>query len=342
MRQAFLLLIAAGSIAAARPAPADRFSEAIGAALQADGARAVRALDGIDLSGLPERDRLAGACIRERFGPGSKPAPYESASLTDRSLSIYRDYWHRSLLRPEKRSLEEKLLETNLRRLLGARQGGDFDTLETMLAARLRAEGAYSLQGRTGLLRELMVWTKQEERVMPALLPEGPHDVKVFLLDGFKSLGWGAYATCTRASTGGWATDKAIFAVVPKYASLDSEEFRVTFMGHEAQHLADKQRFKTIQPWELEYRAKLTELAQADATRARVVGKFLDDQGEDPASPHSYANRRVLTTMAARLGLGSPKDIATTDLARVQATALSLLQEDSARREQTAQRPLAL
>ena len=161
-----------------------------------------------------------------------------------------------------------------------------------MLSDALKKEGFHSLQGRTGLLRELMIWSKQEEKLMRVALPEGEHDVKVVLLDGFKSFGWGEYATCGRASTGGWATADALFAVVARYTSLDHEEFRVTFLGHEAQHFADKIRFKNLKSWELEYRAKLTELARADTTRAKVVGKFIDDQGDDPASPHSYANRR--------------------------------------------------
>jgi len=154
----------------------------------------------------------------------------------------------------------------------------------------------------------------------------------VMLLDDFKSLGWGAYATCERAATGGWATDEALFAVVPRYQSLDAEEFRVTFLGHEGQHFADKARFKDLKDWELEYRAKLTELAQADATRAKVLGKFSTDQGDDPASPHSYANRRVLADMVRKLHLASARDLAAADTAQLQAAAVELLREDSQRR----------
>ena len=57
---------------------------------------------------------------------------------------------------------------------------------------------------------------------MHASLPEGAHDVKVMLLDDFKRLRWGAYATCERASTGGWATEEALFAVVSRYPSLEA------------------------------------------------------------------------------------------------------------------------
>ncbi|MFL6766478.1 MAG: hypothetical protein ACJ8E4_10025 [Sphingomicrobium sp.] len=327
-----VLLVAAVTVAAAPPAPSDQFSQAIGAALQADEARALQALNGVDLTGLPERDQAAATCMRERFGPGSKPAPPASNSLADRSLALYRDYWHSAMTHPERREAEEQQLTAHLRQLLKAPKGTDLDALEPILAKALEKAGLHSLQGRTGLLRELMIWSKQEERVMRVVLAEGEEEVLVMLLDGFGSLGWGAYATCDRASTGGWATETALFAVVPKYPSLEAEEFRVTFLGHEGQHFADKARFKNLESWELEYRAKLTELAEASATRAKIVGKFISDQGDNPASPHSYANRQVLTNMTQKLGLASAKDLATADPGRVQSAAVELLREDTARR----------
>ena len=219
-----------------------------------------------------------------------------------------------------------------MRQLLGASKDADLDALEPTLSKALEEEGLYSLQGQTGLLRELMIWSKQEQRIMQASLPEGAHSVTVMLLDGFKSLGWGAYATCDRASTGGWATESALFAVVPKYESLDAEEFRVTFLGHEGQHFADKTRLKKLKSWELEYRAKLTELAQANVTRTKVLGKFFTDQGDDPASPHSYANRQVLMALVQKLRLGSADELSSADVPAVQAAAVELLREDSARR----------
>lgn len=328
----FVTIFFAAALTTAVPGPSERFLEALGAALQADEVNALAALDGVDLSGLTERNRVAATCMRERFAPESRPAPAASGSLTERALAIYRDYWHTAMTHPERRAAEEQRLEAQVRRLVGGPKEADLDALEPLLAAALKKEGVYSLQGRTGYLRELMIWSKQDEKVRHVALPEGRHDVKVLLLDDFKSFGWGHYATCGRASTGGWATDEALFAVVPKYPNLDDEEFRVTFLGHEAQHFADKSRFKGLESWELEYRAKLTELAEADATRSKVLEKFVSDQGDDPASPHSYANRRVLTDLTRDLGLASPADLARADSGRLRSAAVALLREDSARR----------
>jgi hypothetical protein len=325
-------LLLAAALTSVTPNPTERFSEAIGAALQADEVKALAALQGVDLSSLDARNRDAATCMLARFAPNSRPPVAGSDSVADRSLAIYSDYWHRSMTHPEGRAAEEQRLEEQLRKLLGASTETDLDALEPILANALEKEGAFSLQGRTGLLRELMVWSKQDEKLMNVALPEGRHDVKVLLLDEFKSFGWGHYATCGRASTGGWATDKALFAVVSKYPSLEDESFKVTFLGHEAQHFADKTRFKDLVSWELEYRAKLTELAQAETTRGRVLEKFITDQGDDPASPHSYANKRVLADMTRELGLANAKDLATADAGRVRSAAAELLREDSARR----------
>lgn len=327
-----ILLVAAATIATAPPSQSARFSESIGAALQADETKALKALDGVDLTSLPERDRKAASCMIERFGPGRRPDKPVGDRLGDRALGIYRDYWHSAMTRPAHREAEEQRLAGELRQLLGAPDNADLDALEPILSRALEKEGLFSLQGRTGLLRELMIWSKQEQRIMQANLPEGEHGVTVMLLDGFKSLGWGAYATCDRASTGGWTTESALFAVVPKYESLDAEEFRVNFLGHEGQHFADKTRLKNLKSWELEYRAKLTELAQANVTRTKVLGNFISDQGDDPASPHSYANRQLLTALVQRLRLGGAEELASADVAQVQAAAVELLREDSARR----------
>ena len=161
-------MIAAITIAAAPPQPSEQFSNAVGAALQADEGRALRALEGIELSALSEKDRAVATCMLERFGPGSKAAPAASNSLADRSLAFYRDYWHGGMAQPARREAEEQRLTERLRRLLEAPEGSDLDALEPILATALEKEGFHSLQGQTGLLRELMVWSKQEERVMHA------------------------------------------------------------------------------------------------------------------------------------------------------------------------------
>ena len=153
---------------------------------------------------------------------------------------------------------------------------------------------------------------------------------KVELLDDFASRGWTSYGRCERGSAGGWATAEALYAVVPSYAEgLDSEAFRVVFLGHETQHFADQNAFPGIAPWELEYRAKLVELIEAREVSAKRLGYMMTAQGDDTASPHTYANKRVANDLTARLGEAPDK----VSIERLQQASRELLVEDTARRK---------
>ncbi len=313
------------------PTGAKQIASATGSALQGDAVQAVRTLKPLTPEGLSVKDRQFRECMMVRFGPASTPQTdrVHPESFVAAVVQTYRHYWHRALLQPDRRAAAEDQLLAALRTLLGRPDLPDMDSIELTLARRLEAKGVRSLQGRTGRLRELMVWTAQDEQRRPIELPEGLSLTRVVLLDGFLSLGWGDYATCGRRGAGGWASDDAIFAVGPRYESLDGEEFRVSFLGHEAQHLADLRRFRALEPWELEYRAKLVELAQADVTRQRVLAKFAEDRGDDPASPHSYANKRVLADVRAKLRLGFRSDLNLVGTERLQGVAGSILKADS-------------
>ncbi|MEL7312863.1 MAG: hypothetical protein AAFN07_15210, partial [Pseudomonadota bacterium] len=112
-----------------------------------------------------------------------------------------------------------------------------------------------------------------------------------------------------------------------------SEEFRVTFLAHETQHFLDIEAYPDIESWELEYRAKLMELSMADETRLRVLQKFLEDRGDDPASPHSYANKRLLTELTTRLSVRDTQALRSADPEALRAAAYELFEIDTTRRE---------
>jgi hypothetical protein len=310
-------------------------ADATGAGLQADAARAVSLLRAVPAASFNGPEREFRSCMEQRFG-GSRwrpPTRTPSDPFARRVLRAYQDYWRAALLRRDDRATAEAALLASLQRLLGRDDLADMDALEPELASRLRQSGLYSLQGMTGPLRELMLWSKQEALEVRVQLPEEAHTTTVMLLDDFSSLGWSDFATCHRRGTGGWATSDALFAVRPRYASLDGEVFRVTFLGHETQHFADYSRFPGLAQWELEYRAKLTELALTNETRASVLGKFTEDQGDDPQSPHAYANKRVLAALRQRLALPVDAPLDALDVSTLQSAAAAELRADSERRQ---------
>jgi hypothetical protein len=313
----------------------DAFATATGAILRGDAEQALAALEGVPEEEFSPKDASFRACMFARFDRAAPPRlidDVDDAFVRD-VLRAYRDYWWRALKAPERRAAQTEALERRLRDLLGeaARSAPDFDALEPVLTKTLEARGYRAQLGVTQPLRELMLWRSQQTRHMDVQLPGGPYTVEVDLLDDFVALGWSAYGRCDRGSNGGWATDRKLYAIVPAYdkdGGLGSEAFRVVFLGHETQHFADKNRYPDIASWELEYRAKLVELAQARQVSAKRLRGFIAMQGDDVESPHTYANRKVIAALTARLGR-SPDAVPVEEL---QAAAKAELLADDARR----------
>lgn len=260
------------------------------------------------------------------------PLTHAPDPFASRALTLYRAYWQASLADPARRAEAEARLLTALAALLDRPSLAAMDEAETLLEARLAQGGFHALEGKTGQLRELMLWTKQTESTERVALPEETNATRVVYLDDFVSQGWSNYFTCERSGTGGWTKPDGLFVIVPSYDSLTDENFRVNFLAHESQHYADHRRFPDLKPWELEYRAKLVEVAYAVQTRGRVLSGFANNQGDDPADAHSYANKRVLAALRSRLGLAPDADLSTAPPAALQAAAIAELKADSARR----------
>lgn len=334
------LLLAA---AAATPAPQapestraakDAIAASTGAVLRGESAEAVQLLMAVPADDYAGVDREYRSCMHDRFAR-STPPPLVGAiedPFARSVLASYQAYWWHALAAPQRRAELEAGLQQELRKLLGkpAEAASDFDALEVLVRAQLEKRGYHALMGLTPPLRELMLWRKQTTRDYDVALPEGVQRVRAELLDDFVSLGWSAYGRCERGSTGGWTTEEALFAVVPAYKDgLESDAFQVVFLGHEAQHFADKHRFKGLENWELEYRAKLVELVQAGTVLSQKrLGGFITSQGDDPAAPHPYANKQVVAALTKRLGTAPDK----VPLAQLQEAAREELFADTRRR----------
>ena len=279
-------------------------ARATGAALQANAASAVKILLSVPSSAFVGEDIEWRSCMIDRFGPYAKPAvPAIDDPWIAKLARIYVAYWQRSLTQTGEQTQAEQELRNALAKLLGRPQStkSDFDALEKELTAEAQNHGFHPWFGITAPLRELMAWKKQTVEQRQVQLPEGSYSVRVTLMDDFVVRGWGYYATCGRRSTGGWATEEGIFAVVPAYKSLDDETFSVRFLAHETQHFADKHTFGHLESWELEYRAKLTELALAFASQDSTLQRICENRSRENESSHAYADFHVMRDMGQRL-----------------------------------------
>jgi hypothetical protein len=332
------LIVMPGSAAPVAPmssaiiAPKPTLDIAEAALLQGDGPAARVALQTINIGRLSPKDQLTHTCMLDRLNPRfvAGPMPGLEDAFGRDVLTAYRFYWHRALLNPDQREAAKDELVTKLLALLGQTNLTDEEAIVTALSERLSADRLNSSWGKTGQLYELMIWKNEVRAEVDVDLPSGKQRATLVLLDDMPSAGWSRYATCGSIGTGAWATDTALFAVFSAYDGLDSEDFHVNFLAHETQHFHDKNRYgDKLLGWQLEYRAKLVELVYAKDTLRDTIDSFSSNQSDTIEDPHSYANKRVLAAMRARLRVGSDVALKGLQQARISQAARALLADDT-------------
>jgi hypothetical protein len=309
---------------------------ALASALQARGSEAVAALRGLDPAGLTPRDAAVRDCMLERLDSRRPPAIVLDDRELAEILAAYREYWLRSLRAEHPSADNEAWLLAALNSTVaaeGRKPSASMDDLEPALQSVIAARGYHPLLGVTLPLRELMLWRTETETTYDVRLPESTQRVTVVFMDDFASLGWAGFATCDRHHSGGWTRPDRLYAVRSAYDTA-SENFRVSYLAHEGQHFSDNRRFPDLTRQEdLEYRAKLVELAVGATSLYDLLDNFAGNVGDDPAVPHSHANGRVVRDLAARLfpGATGAPTWRNESLERINAAAAALLREDTGR-----------
>lgn len=332
--------VSSGDVAPAAPADAKaEFVAALTLALQGDMKAALPRFSRIEPEGLNPKERTALARVLANFEvKGSKAAPPELDPWTAQVLDAYQTYWSRVMLGAVTGEVGERQLAEALAPLVGVDAGAgaplEMNDLEPGLTEQIRARGFYSLHGVTSPFREFLLWRRQLDETYDVELPDGREAVSVAMLEDFFSLGWAGFATGDRYHTAGWATPERLYCVRASY-DLDSESFRVSYLSHEAQHFSDYRRFPDLEGPELEYRAKLVEIAYADTTMHELLKAFSEQGSDQRENPHGHANRRLMNDLARALDLADPADAWRAPLpsAPIRAAALSLFDEDSRRLE---------
>lgn len=323
-------------------------AEAIGrstmAALQGNAGLAAASLQSVARSHFAGKDVGYRRCMLQRFGAEATPPERPDAGdpFVSAVLGLYQTYWWHALMFPAARGQYSGQLRRDLSTLLGEPAViSDWNALDERVARELLARGYYSQLGNTPPLRELMIWRKQESSEREVQLPERTYPVQLEVLNDFVTRGWSSYARCDRGSNSGWATDERLYAVGPAFPQgVDSEAFRASLLGHETQHFADLRQFPSLTPWELEYRAKLTELWMSRDSLRFLLGKFHQDQGDDEQVPHLFANKRVIRDLQAYLSAHgfapAQDDLSDVPADQLRAAAVDVLTRDTRTREHAA------
>ena len=130
-------------------------------------------------------------------------------------------------------------------------------------------------------------------------LPEGTQDYAVKFLDGFLMKSWLDYISFGETGTGGWSNGDGLIHCVRTAYDLESENFQVSLLKHEAQHAMDHARYKGITSEELEYRAKLVELIYS--RERRMLERFLGQADTTRAdNGHGLSAERIVREFEIR------------------------------------------
>jgi len=277
---AYLKMVFAGDTSAAAELfasePEDRGSKMLADRFER---RFVERNDGLDLT------RLESPAVRE---------------ITD----LFETYWLDALMQEAPLDVLEARLKGRLDDILiehgfaGALE--DEDALFENVKAFIRREGYFAQSGRTPPLLDLMIWISNDTVGEDVELTDGTYQVELNYIDDFVSYGWSNFATFGMASTAGWAKKDGLYCIC-RYYDLDSERFKLSFLKHEARHYADFELYPELQPADLEYRGKLTELAYSEERTYPLLEQFAKAANRVENAPHPLANWYVIEGLSELL-----------------------------------------
>lgn len=269
----------------------------ISEALQGDLSRAASLFNVINPDTAPISDVELASRFQERFINQSEDlSPGTGDAFIDAVVSAYRKYWVLTLMGDMSSQEGEEFLESSLRQVL-SRQGkvdfsGHVASVFEFVGEIFDEKEVHYLNTPAPPLRELFLWKTEEKRNYSVKLTDRTQKVSVTFMSDIYSMGWKQYAALGLVATTGWVENGRLYCVESAY-DRSSESFKVSYLKHEGRHLADFEQFPDLQSADLEYRAKLTELAFSFNSTGQLLGDFTSKSAPNPASPHAYANYRV-------------------------------------------------
>lgn len=291
----FVLGALSGSTQASGP---DSVSDSyISLALQGDLSTAESLFSGLNPDTAPTSITELAARFQARFIDHSEDlSPGTGDDFTDAIVSIYRKYWILTLMGNMSKPEGQAFLNASLQQVISQRDQVEYSNQSSdvfeIVGKIFDDKGVHYLDTPAPPLRDLFLWRTEKHRKYSVRLTDHTQKVSVTFIDDIYSQGWKQFATLDLVATTGWVEDGHLFCVDAAY-DRSSENFEVSYLKHESRHLADFERFPGLQSAELEYRAKLTELAFASTSTRQLLDDFTSKSASNPASPHAYANYRV-------------------------------------------------
>lgn len=216
-------------------------------------------------------------------------------------LKCYLDYFRSVLTQISVEEAEEELI-FRLSNILESNKNMDLDEIECELEKIFKEKGYSFLGGVTSPYRGPYIWKTTRKKDFKVLLPGGERKVAVYFISDFLMLSWAHYATMGKHYSGGWAKEEGLYYVnnSNEEVDIDSAEFQVWFLKHEAQHLNDYDKYPNLNGLNLEYRAKLIELIYHPNPYS-LIEKFINQSKNDKSLPHPYASYAIIKRLSLLL-----------------------------------------
>lgn len=212
-------------------------------------------------------------------------------------ILAYYEYFRIVLTNRQHVTIAESILTEKLNELVLLANDQDLNSIEEELKRMFAEKGYYFLGGVTPPFRGPYIWRTMETHQYEVELPSTIQPVTVHMMSNFLLESWIGFATCEQKHVGGWANSKELFCNAYAYHDLNDEQFQISYLKHEAQHLFDMNHFPHLQSKQLEYRAKLVELIYS--RNYDILRKFLMEAKNDPNYPHSFAAYQIIRDLSS-------------------------------------------
>lgn len=195
---------------------------------------------------------------------------------------------------------------------------------EEYVAKAFQKQSMEFLGGRTGGYYGPYIWRDTHVKKYEVELPDGEQEYEVKILDGFLSKSWLDYLSFGSVGTGGWTDGDGIINCVKESYDFTSENFLVSLLKHEAQHVMDLKNYPEMTSEELEYRAKLVELIYSK--ERNLLKQFISEADTSKIkNGHSLAASRIVEGFEKKHN----KDITSCSLEDIQKISKTLFIESS-------------
>ena len=257
-------------------------------------------------SDLTGEDREFKERFLDRFSGDSDNEKYEKSGdeKIDEMLSMFRNYWRISLLDPSENymmTLGRNVMPFLMKNYPPFKSPQQRDSLGNHLADYIKSKGFYTTKqiNPQGRLVDLLIWQTQTDSTFKVRLSKKEQmEVNVVFMEDFLTLGWMEYATLGEHHPGGWTTEDALFCVKKSY-DLASENFKISYLAHEARHFADKKIFNDLSDKDLEYRSKLTEISLSSKKRMYTLLEFfIENANAESVNGHQLANHQLIADLS--------------------------------------------